>query len=98
LKTTFIYALKELAPGEFFSTKIRYIGKANDPYKRFEQHARCREKSHLGSWIRSLLGRGLSLQLEVLDEVPSSQWEFFDRMEDAIAARIAAEKKYYGAN
>jgi hypothetical protein len=38
LKTTFIYALKELAPGEYFSRKIRYIGKANDPYQRFDRH------------------------------------------------------------
>jgi len=79
LKTTFIYALKELAPGEFFSTKIRYVGKANDPYKRFEEHCQTKEKCHRGNWIRSLPGRGLFLQLEVLDEVPESEWEFFEK-------------------
>lgn len=79
LKTTFIYALKELAPGEYFSRKIRYIGKADDPYARFERHLRSQEKCHRGNWIRSLPAKGLSLQLEILDEVPESEWPFWER-------------------
>lgn len=79
VKTTFIYALKELAPGEFQSSTIRYVGKANDPYRRFEEHCWSRCTSHLGNWVRSLSGRGCSLQLEILDEVPESQWQFWER-------------------
>jgi GIY-YIG catalytic domain-containing protein len=76
--TTFIYALKELVPGEYFSRKIRYIGKANDPYQRFERHLNTKEKCHRGNWIRSLPARGLSLQLEILDEVPEAEWQFWE--------------------
>jgi len=77
--TTYIYALKELAHGEFFSTRIRYVGKSNDPFQRFEEHPRTSERCHRGCWIRSLPARGLSLQLEILDEVPESEWEFWER-------------------
>lgn len=40
---------------------------------------RGRKRSHLGNWIRSLPAKGRSLQLEVLDEVPDSQWQFWER-------------------
>lgn len=79
MKTTFIYALKELKPGEFFSTDIRYIGKSDDPYKRFVHHFRLKDKTRLGNWIRSLPARGTSMQLEILDEVPDSEWQFWER-------------------
>lgn len=79
MKTTFIYALKELKPGEYFSTKIRYVGKSDDPYKRFEQHIRTQEKGYRGNWIRSLLASGLSLQLEIIDEVSQNEWPFWEK-------------------
>lgn len=71
--------MKELRPGQFFSTDIRYIGKSDDPYYRFEQHCRLKDVTRLGNWIRSLPVRGNSLQLEILDEVPDSEWQFWER-------------------
>lgn len=79
MKTTFIYALKELKPGEYFSTRIRYVGKANDPYKRFQEHCQTKVKCHRGNWIRSLPSKDLSLQLEVIEEVSDTDWKFWER-------------------
>lgn len=69
-KTTFIYALCE--PG---TRTIRYIGKANDPAFRFKQHLRqsVQAKTHLGNWLRSLLGE--KPNLIVLREVPDEHRE-----------------------
>lgn len=74
MSTVFIYALKEPDTGE-----IRYIGKANDPVERCDQHIwdaiRSTKKSHKNHWIRFLLGRGLKPDLEILDEVPAEYWQ-----------------------
>ena len=50
-KTTFIYALKDPR-----TNIIRYIGKANEPYKRYKKHLnKCRDKNtHKRNWINSL--------------------------------------------
>lgn len=77
--TTFIYALKELTPGEYLSTKIRYIGKADDPYKRFDYHCKTKERNHRGNWIRGLPARRQLLQLEIIDEVPEAEWQFWEK-------------------
>lgn len=76
IKTTFIYALCE--PG---TRTIRYIGKANDSKKRFRQHLKdsTKAKTHLGNWLRLLKSNGGIPHLEILDEVPDSQWEFWER-------------------
>lgn len=70
--TTFIYALCE--PG---TRTVRYIGKANDPEKRFKGHIQDSIKlnSHLGCWLRSLRSRGVTPNMVVLREVSYDQWE-----------------------
>lgn len=66
MKTTFIYALCE--PG---TRTVRYIGKANDPKKRFTQHLRVSRKldSHLGHWLNLLMTLGGVPEMVVLREV-----------------------------
>lgn len=75
-KTTFIYALCDPK-----SHIIRYIGKSNDPEKRFKKHltASIKAKTHLGNWLQLLNSIGLRPTLEILDEVVYSQWEFWER-------------------
>lgn len=74
MKTTFIYALCE--PG---TRTVRYIGKADRPERRFKRHLNesVSYDSHLGRWLRGLAGTRPTM--EVLDEVPNSQHEFWER-------------------
>lgn len=71
-KTTFIYALCE--PG---TRTVRYIGKTNNPRKRFKQHLKDSTKvfTHLGNWLRFLVSRSETPELVILREVPFDQWE-----------------------
>lgn len=74
MKTTFIYALCE--PG---TETIRYIGKADRPQRRLKRHLNesINYKSYLGNWLRSLSGAPPTM--EILDEVPDCQHEFWER-------------------
>lgn len=74
--TTFIYALCE--PD---TRAIRYIGKSNDPQKRFLGHLReaGRKISYKANWIFSLLSQELEPRLLILKEVPVSDWEDWER-------------------
>lgn len=77
MKTTFIYTLSDPISGE-----IRYIGKANNPKKRVLDHikeGKTINKSHKISWVKSLLNKGLFPIVEILDEVPISEWEFWEQ-------------------
>lgn len=70
MDTTFIYALKDPENGE-----IRYVGKSDNPKKRLCCHlTRSNEKCHRASWIKSLASRELKPALEIIDEVPKSEW------------------------
>lgn len=79
MKTVFIYALND--PNRQHLGKTRYIGKAEDPYDRYDAHMKNsrREKSHKANWIRSLQALGNVPVLEVLDEVPENEWEFWEK-------------------
>jgi hypothetical protein len=72
--TTFIYALNDPRTGE-----CRYVGKSDRPTHRFGQHLSSKVKTPVCCWIRGLKSAGLKPVLEILDEVPASQWEFWER-------------------
>lgn len=76
MNTTFIYALK--CP---LTAKVRYVGKADNPEKRFKQHIhKCRQSpSHKNSWISGLLNEGNKPVLEIIAEVPVSEWQQWER-------------------
>ncbi len=74
LGTTFIYALNDPRTGE-----CRYIGKSDNPEKRLGRHLTAKLKTPVSCWIKSLLSLGLRPGLQVLEEVPTSQWEFWER-------------------
>lgn len=70
MKTTFIYALNCPTTGG-----IRYVGKSNNPNKRFKQHFLSRECCHRTNWLKALAVQGLKPVLEILDEVPVEYWQ-----------------------
>lgn len=65
----FIYCLKDPTTGD-----VRYIGKANNPKKRFIKHLResSKRKNHLGNWLRSL--KGEKPILAILHEVAEHEF------------------------
>lgn len=74
MKTTFLYTLSDPETG-----KIRYLGKSDHPFNRYRGHLCDREKSHKTNWISSLKAKGLAPFMDLLDEVPDSQWQFWER-------------------
>jgi hypothetical protein len=76
MTTMFIYALNDPTTGQ-----TRYIGVTKDPQQRLYDHlSRARKhKSHKDCWIRKLLILHRSPILEVLDEIPSMEWKFWER-------------------
>jgi hypothetical protein len=76
IKTTFLYALHDPRPGD---THV-YIGKADDPKKRlyFHRYRLKFERSHKASWYRSLLEIGLEPRMEIIKEVPFSEWQIWE--------------------
>lgn len=74
MKTVFIYILKDPRIEDPTSC-VRYVGKTNNFKKRFRSHLRDVAKSHKASWIKSLGELALSPVLEIIDEVPESEWQ-----------------------
>jgi group I intron endonuclease len=73
---TFIYILVDENNGP------RYVGKSDNPNKRLKDHIyeskRCDSKSHRVNWINSMLSKGLVPKVEIIDEVPNDEWEFWE--------------------
>lgn len=75
MTTTFLYTLGDPRTGE-----VRYLGKSDNPFERLKNHwERRREKTHRGAWIRELERAGLRPAMELLDEVPHMEWQFWER-------------------
>lgn len=73
-KHTYIYSL------EFPEGNIRYIGKADNLKKRYQGHLSKinQNTSHKNSWIKSLIEAGEKPVMNVVDKVPSKEWEFWE--------------------
>jgi group I intron endonuclease len=71
---TYIYCLKD--PN---TLEIRYIGKSNNPNKRFIQHKidskNYKIKFYKNNWINQLLNIGLEPILEILEQVSINNWK-----------------------
>lgn len=74
--TTFLYTLNCPLTGE-----IRYLGKSDNPFKRFKGHLELAhvKQSHKNSWILSLRAQELKPWMELLDEAPVAEWQFWER-------------------
>lgn len=70
---SYIYALSDPISGE-----VRYVGKSFDPEGRLDGHIKdCRRgNTYSARWIRSLINRGLTPNLNILEKVPGlDSWE-----------------------
>lgn len=73
-KTTFIYAL--IDPN---TQQIRYIGKSNDPTMRLYRHLREKQHTYKNMWIKSLKDKGLTPEIQIIEEVLIEQWQERER-------------------
>lgn len=76
MENVFIYALSDPR-----SNQIRYIGKANNPEDRYINHFNsARDKNtHKRNWINSVRKDGFRPELLIIDEVPKSDWQYWEK-------------------
>lgn len=72
MKTTSIYLISDEIGN------IRYIGKSNNPRRRLNQHINDSFNLHKYNWLQSIIKRGYFPKIEVIDEVPIDEWEFWE--------------------
>ena len=60
--------------------KVRYVGKANNIKERLKSHLNPTRKHqiHKKNWINSLKKEKLKPIIEVIDEVPKNNWQFWE--------------------
>ena len=72
--TTQIYTLTDPT-----TKQVRYVGKSNNPIKRFYKHYKYNEtKTHKNNWINKLIKEGKKPILEIIDIVPINEWIFWE--------------------
>lgn len=70
---TFIYTLNCPETG-----MVRYVGKSNNPKQRLSAHLSLKKPSKKTSWILGLKNKNSLPKLEIIDEVPCCDWEFWE--------------------
>ncbi len=73
MNKTYIYTLSDPRNGH-----VRYVGKSDNPDLRMKMHFRDLNNTKKESWIKSLLKLNLSPVLDIVDEVPVSDWVFWE--------------------
>jgi len=76
MENVFIYALSDPR-----NNQVRYIGKANNPEDRYTNHFNsARDKNtHKRNWINNVRKDGLRPELIIIDEVPKSEWVYWEK-------------------
>lgn len=77
MKTKFIYCL--ICPE---TNIVKYIGKSKDPIKRFRSHLsknNLLESTKKNNWLVSLLRENLIPVMEIIDEVPEKEIDYWER-------------------
>jgi len=73
MKSTFIYSISDE------NEIVRYIGKSNNPRRRLYQHINEKSNIHKYNWIKSIIKREKSPIVNIVDEVPENEWEFWEQ-------------------
>ncbi len=71
--TTFIYSITD------DKGRLRYIGKSNNPQNRIYSHIREKSNLHKFNWLKSIIERGNFPIIEIIDEVPEEEWQFWEK-------------------
>lgn len=58
---------------------VRYIGKANNLKNRLSKHINGKDCSRRYNWILSLKRKGLIPEMNIIDEVPYCDWQFWEK-------------------
>lgn len=75
MQTTYIYCLFDP-----ITQQPKYIGKSDNPQKRFNEHLNEKGKTKKINWIKSLQKKKLLPILEILDEVSIDDWKTIESM------------------
>ena len=60
--------------------ELRYVGKTNNIMLRYNNHiSSIKSKTIKNSWIKSLLNKNTRPEIFILDEVPDSEWIFWEQ-------------------
>lgn len=69
---TYIYSLSNP------DGRIQYIGKTNNPNRRLSDHLYTKKITRRTSWLINLRKNNLLPILEIIDEVPENEWQFWE--------------------
>lgn len=75
MTTTYIYCLFDP-----ITEQPKYIGKSDNPQKRYFEHIKEKGKTKKINWIKSLKKKDLLPVLEILDEVSTNDWKVMESM------------------
>jgi hypothetical protein len=69
-RITYIYALMD-------GSKVKYIGKSDEPYKRFVYHLKYGKKTtnYRQNWVNKMVRENKEISLKILEAVPYEIWE-----------------------
>jgi hypothetical protein len=73
MKNTYIYSLSDP-----ITNNVRYIGKSDNPEKRYTTHLAEYGGYHKVCWIKSLKKIGLKPKLDIIDCIPDNEWQFWE--------------------
>lgn len=61
--------------------QVRYVGKCNDPNERYKAHKNGARDigTHKRNWVESLKRKGLKPIMEIVDNIPIGEWQFWER-------------------
>ena len=62
--------------------EVGYVGKTTNLKKRLNRHlneSKGSTSSHKKAWIKSLLKKGVEPKIEIIDEVLSGEWKFWEK-------------------
>lgn len=74
MEYTYIYTLTDP-----ITLKVKYVGKSNNPQRRFWQHCSIFLKNHKSNWIKSLIKKNKKPILKIIDRVLISEWEIWEK-------------------